>query len=214
MSHQAPHFLLYSDVGNLDREYRDLRAWRFVLHSEDGSERLEAADVEPKMSRSRLELLSVIRGLEALDQPSRVTLVTSSRYVGSGLHHGLEQWRQTNYQWDEFGVLTPIKNEDLWRRLDHALQYHELDCRVRKGKDVPPDLAVQFRVERSHLSLPTPPRLPAESLPEQHRDNVAREQPAAAHTAHWPRRPQRLHRVIAALGTVAAAAAIVLAVGR
>lgn len=214
MSHFAPHFLLYSDVGALDRENPDLRVWRFILHSEDGSERLEAADFEPNVSRSRLELLSVIRGLEALDQPSRVTLVTSSRYVGAGLHHGLELWRQTNYQWDEFGVLTPIKNEDLWRRLDHALQYHELDCRVRKGKDVPADLAVQFRVDRSHLAM-------RESLETALTEAAIDELPMAApaadslpRDAHWPRRPRHLHRVIAALGTAAAAAAIVLAVGR
>ena len=225
MTFLAPHFLLYSDVGPLE-DGGELRGWRFVLHSKDGSERLEASDVESNMSRSRLELLSVIRGLEALDQPSNVTLVTSSRYVGSGLHHGLEQWRETDYQWDEFGVMTPIKNEDLWRRLDHALEFHELDCRVRKGQGVPADLAVKFRVDRGHLSAP--PRATTDAFDiESARADVAMTSrslvkslptttPAVLDESreHWPRKRRAGHRIVAALGTVAAAAAVVLAVGR
>lgn len=59
--------------------------WRFVLRGDDGSAMLVAEDVEPDIQGERLELLSVVRGLEALEQPSRVTLMTPSVYVREGI---------------------------------------------------------------------------------------------------------------------------------
>ena len=68
--------------------------WKFVLQSVGGDEQLSAADAEPNIRRSRLELLAVVRGLEALDRPSRVTLLTGSRYVSRGIRRQLNQWRE------------------------------------------------------------------------------------------------------------------------
>ena len=91
---------------------------------------LEAFDEEPGVQGERLELLAVIRGLEALDQPSRVTLVTSSRGVSRGLRFGLAEWRTNNWQWERFGRRVPVKNHDLWQRVDRALQFHRVECRT------------------------------------------------------------------------------------
>lgn len=132
MTLTAPHFLLFSEAQAAARSKRagERPNWRFVLEAIDGSDRLEAADHEPSLAGQRLELLAVIRGLEALEQPSRVTLVTPSRYVVHGLRFGLPQWKENDWQWERFGELTEIKNKDLWQRLDQALAIHEVDCRT------------------------------------------------------------------------------------
>jgi ribonuclease HI len=122
----SPHFLLFSEARHSD-ERRD---WRFVLQSADGSHKIEVEDAEPDLQGERLELLAVVRGLEALDQPSRVTLVTPSTYVRRGLKDGLDEWRSSDWQWERHGEMVPVKNHDLWQRVDHALNYHEVDCRA------------------------------------------------------------------------------------
>ena len=131
MTVPAPHFLLFSEAQAASRTKTAAQRpnWRFVLEAVDGSDRFEAADNEPSFAGQRLELLAVIRGLEALEQPSRVTLVTPSRYVVHGLRFGLAQWKENDWQWERYGELTPIKHKDLWQRLDQVLSIHEVDCR-------------------------------------------------------------------------------------
>ena len=131
MTVPAPHFLLFSESSRHAprQEQRCRPAWRFVLESVDGSQKLEAADEEPEAHGDRLDLLAVVRGLEALDQPSRVTLVTPSQYVSRGLRFGLVEWRETDWQWERFGQMTPVKNRDLWQRVDQALRYHAVEVR-------------------------------------------------------------------------------------
>ena len=90
----------------------------------------EAGGIEPDVRGERLELLCVVRGLEALDQPSRVTLITSSTYVREGIRYGLQQWRANGWRWESFGKMVPVKNQDLWQRVDAALQFHRLECQV------------------------------------------------------------------------------------
>jgi ribonuclease HI len=121
-----PHFLLFSQSSQDATQGQ----WRFVLQAVDGPDQFEAADAEPDAQGERLELLAVVRGLEALPQPSRVTLVTTSRYVNRGLAYGLQEWRANGWQWECFGEMVPVKNRDLWQRVDRALRFHELDCRT------------------------------------------------------------------------------------
>jgi len=128
--------------------------WHFVLESTNGDQLVEAADAEHEVCGERLELLAVVRGLEALDQPSRVTLVTPSRYVSRGLRYGLEEWRRSNWQWERFGRLVPVKNGDLWQRVDRALEYHHVDCRTwppRTGDDDPEFSPVQSEASEDRL---------------------------------------------------------------
>jgi ribonuclease HI len=122
----APHYLLFSESCRKSSQGQ----WRFVLQSIDGGEQLEAADAEPNAKGERLELLAVVRGLEALEQPSRVTLVTPSKYVNRGLTYGMEEWRANDWQWEHFGEMVPVKNRDLWQRVDRALLFHQLECRT------------------------------------------------------------------------------------
>jgi ribonuclease HI len=148
MSVSAPHFLLFAQATDNSSVFSGAAAasqeaeiggrelggkWRFVIQNDDGSTLLDVEDAEEGDSRERLELLAIVRGLEALDQPSQVTLVTHSRVISRGLSEGLAQWRDNDYQWERFGSLTPIKNRDLWRRVDQALSIHQVKCRLVSG---------------------------------------------------------------------------------
>lgn len=126
MSDRRPEYLLFCDVGGQGETGR----WRFVLRSVDSTFRLEADDVEPKVRGQRLELLTVVRGLEALDRPSRVTLITASTYVREGIRTGVAEWRANGWRWECFGQMVPVKNADLWQRIARALEFHEVDCRT------------------------------------------------------------------------------------
>jgi ribonuclease HI len=136
MSVATPHFLLYAEAAtSADSAACDVGRWRFVLRLPSGETSLEAADDENDATPERLELLAVVRGLESLSQPSRVTLLSGSRSIRRGLEHGLSQWRENDWQWERYGRLTPVKNSDLWQRLDRLLEYHAIECRpVRLDK--------------------------------------------------------------------------------
>lgn len=129
MSVPAPHFLLFSNAKNDRPPHEPAGQWRFVLEAVDGSSTLEASDDEAEISRDRLELLAIVRGLEALDQPSTVTVVTTSRYVSRGLRFGLPTWKENGWQGESFGQFVTVKNADLWQRIDHAMQFHRVTCR-------------------------------------------------------------------------------------
>lgn len=130
----TPHYLLFSESSPAAFKGPGggtaLGRWRIVLESVDGSFKLEASDEERDATAERLELLAVIRGLEALPQPAKVTLVTASRYVSRGLRFGLAEWRECDWQWERYGEMSAVTNADLWQRLDRALQFHQIHCRT------------------------------------------------------------------------------------
>ena len=126
----APHYLLFTEA-KLSSQTNGLgNRWRFVLEEIGTTNRFEEADEEPGIHGERLQLLAVVRGLEALHQPSRVTLITPSKHVGRGIRRSLTQWRENDWQWERFGVMAPVKDHDLWMRIDHAMQIHEINCRI------------------------------------------------------------------------------------
>lgn len=122
---ELPEFTLFADAERNDESC----CWHFALESINGEFKTTANDVEACESSGRLELLAVIRGLEALDQPSRVTLMTTSAYVLRGIRFGIEEWRNSGWRWERFGLMVPVSNADLWQRLDQAMEFHELKCR-------------------------------------------------------------------------------------
>jgi ribonuclease HI len=143
----APRYLLYSHAP----EGEDPGRWRFVLREPNGSLRLEAYDSEPDVRGERLELLTVVRGLEALEQPSRVTLITSSTYVREGIRHGLSEWRNNGWRWERFGQMVPVKHLDLWQRVERAMSFHQIDCR-------------SFRIDPPHRPLSSHDDFPEEGV--------------------------------------------------
>jgi hypothetical protein len=50
--------------------------------------------------------------------------------VAHGLRFGLAEWRENDWQWERFGEMERVKNWDLWQRIDHALRFHHVECRV------------------------------------------------------------------------------------
>lgn len=117
-----PEYLLVCET-RLDEQ--DRHCWRFSLETISGQTVLEASDHEP-CDLNRLALLSVVRGLESLEGPSCVTMMCSNRYVIHGLRNGLSKWRETRFNWDHYGRMITIPNADLWRRVDRALDIHQV----------------------------------------------------------------------------------------
>jgi ribonuclease HI len=140
----GPHYLLFARV---DRDA--VGRWQFVLRREDGSGQFEAADVEPATEGERLELLTVVRALEALDQPSRVTLVTCGDYVRNGVQYGLAEWKNNGWRWEFFGQMVPVKHCDLWQRMDQALRFHRVECRQRRFDTPHSGVRRPFSAEKS-----------------------------------------------------------------
>ena len=128
MSITAPHYLLLSETHSDQSSLAG--GWSFVLERINGAGRIEVADQEPDVRGERLKLLAVVRGLEAIDAPSQVTLITPHRFIGRGIRKGLSAWKENDWQWERFGAMTEIKNADLWRRIDRAKSIHSIDCRV------------------------------------------------------------------------------------
>lgn len=107
-------------------------AWCFTLRPSDGHRVLTVEDCEPNVTGEQLELLTLIRGLEALDQPSFVTAYGCSRFLRHGIVYGLPEWRENGWQWECFGQLVAIKHAELWQRLDRAMQIHRFTCGIRR----------------------------------------------------------------------------------
>lgn len=120
-----PEFLLIAEA----ETSRATPQWRFVLHGAGADETIAVCDEEPDAGPERLALIAVVRGLEALDQPSDVTVVTRNASIARGLQRGLDEWRNNHWRWECFGRQTPVRNADLWRRIDRVRAIHRVRCR-------------------------------------------------------------------------------------
>jgi len=104
--------------------------WAYILRRpDDGAEAVESGG-EMKTTNNRMELTAVIRGLEALDGPTAVTLVGDSEYVLKGLTEWLPGWKRRNWRKSD---RKPVLNADLWQRLDELMQHHDLTVQWVRG---------------------------------------------------------------------------------
>jgi len=94
-----------------------------------GEER-ELSGGEPETTNNRMELMAAIQGLESLKRPCRVALTTDSTYVKDGITKWIFNWKRNGWK---TAAKKPVKNADLWQRLDAALSGHEVDWRWVKG---------------------------------------------------------------------------------
>ncbi|MBO6519691.1 MAG: ribonuclease HI [Rhodospirillales bacterium] len=85
---------------------------------------------EAPTTNNRMELMAAIRALESLKRPSHVVLTTDSTYVKDGITSWIHGWKRNGWK---TAAKKPVKNEDLWRRLDEALAAHDVDWRWVKG---------------------------------------------------------------------------------
>jgi ribonuclease HI len=95
-----------------------------------GASEKELCGGEPGTTNNRMELMAAIQALEALKKPCRVELHTDSRYVMDGISEWINGWKARGWK---TAAKAPVKNEDLWRRLDEARLRHEVDWRWVKG---------------------------------------------------------------------------------
>jgi len=87
---------------------------------------------EAHTTNNRMEMTAVIRALEALKRKSRVRLHTDSQYVQQGISEWIHSWKKRG--WRTAGR-KPVKNEDLWRRLDELAGEHEIEWLWVRGHD-------------------------------------------------------------------------------
>jgi ribonuclease HI len=102
--------------------------WGAVLIS--GGHEREMCGGERATTNNRMELMAAIQALEALKKPCKVELHTDSQYVMKGITEWVRGWKARGWK---TAAKDPVKNEDLWRRLDEARLRHEVDWRWVKG---------------------------------------------------------------------------------
>jgi ribonuclease HI len=85
---------------------------------------------EPHTTNNRMELMAAISALEALKKSCVVDMTTDSQYVRQGITGWIHGWKRNGWRTAD---KKPVKNEDLWRRLDEAAAQHEIDWRWVKG---------------------------------------------------------------------------------
>ena len=91
-----------------------------VLLKYNGNEK-ELYGAESDTTNNRMELMGAIKGLEALNQACEVVITTDSTYVKNGITEWLPGWKARNWK---TAAKKPVKNQDLWMRLDEAVQRH------------------------------------------------------------------------------------------
>ena len=104
--------------------------WGAVLMFGKHERELSGSDSET--TNNRMELMAAIEALEALTKPCHVTLYTDSKYVMDGITKWLEGWKTKNWK---TANKKPVKNKELWERLDTAIARHQIDWQWVKGHD-------------------------------------------------------------------------------
>ena len=90
---------------------------------------------EPATTNNRMELMAAIRALETLTRPTTVHLYTDSVYVRSGITSWLASWKRNGWL---TSAKQPVKNADLWQRLEAAAAPHQVQWRWVKGHNGDP----------------------------------------------------------------------------
>lgn len=85
---------------------------------------------EAETTNNRMELMAAIQAIESLTRSCKIELTTDSVYVRSGITEWLPNWKKRGWK---TAAKKPVKNADLWRRLDQAVQGHEVSWHWVKG---------------------------------------------------------------------------------
>jgi len=107
--------------------------WGALLQAREGgvvSRERELSGGERLTTNNRMELMAAIAALEALERAAAITIVTDSAYVKGGLTGWIHGWKRNGWRTAD---KKPVKNEDLWRRLDAAAQAHQVTWEWVKG---------------------------------------------------------------------------------
>ncbi|MCL5974254.1 MULTISPECIES: ribonuclease HI [Methylophaga] len=108
--------------------------WGTILRAKTSEKELSGG--EKMTTNNRMEMMAVIAGLEALKRPCHVTITTDSQYVMKGMTEWLKGWKAKNWK---TAARQPVKNADLWQRMDAAAQPHKLEWQWVRGHDGHPE---------------------------------------------------------------------------
>lgn len=102
--------------------------WGALLRFRDQEKQLAGA--APETTNNRMELYAAIAALEALKQSCRVELTTDSQYLRNGITAWLPDWKRRGWK---TAARKPVKNQDLWQRLDQLVQQHDINWHWVRG---------------------------------------------------------------------------------
>jgi ribonuclease HI len=102
--------------------------WGAILTWGDKCKEISGGEVTT--TNNRMELMAAISALEALTRPSRVELHTDSVYLKDGITKWIHGWKKNGWRTAD---KKPVKNAELWQRLDEAQRVHDIDWRWVKG---------------------------------------------------------------------------------
>lgn len=102
--------------------------WGAVLRYGRHEKKLSGGERET--TNNRMELMAAIQALEALKRPCKIALHTDSRYLQQGVLEWMSRWKANGWR---TASKKPVKNRDLWERLDAALGDHQIEWHWVKG---------------------------------------------------------------------------------
>lgn len=102
--------------------------WGVVLRYRGHEKRLHGGD--PETTNNRMELMAAIKGLEALSRPCKVRVTTDSKYVRDGITQWLPNWKRRGWK---TANKQPVKNRELWQRLDELAAKHDVEWHWVRG---------------------------------------------------------------------------------
>jgi ribonuclease HI len=108
--------------------------WAALLRYDDREKLVSGA--EPATTNNRMELMAAIEGLAQLKRRSRVIVTTDSQYLRLGIQQWLQTWKRNGWR---TAAKKPVKNRDLWERLDELAAQHEIDWHWVRGHSGHPE---------------------------------------------------------------------------
>ncbi len=102
--------------------------WAAILRH--GRHKKELSGSDPQTTNNRMEMTAVIEGLETLKQPCRIRVEIDSEYVKNGITKWIHGWKKRGWK---TSAKQPVKNKELWRKLDDAIARHEVEWKWVKG---------------------------------------------------------------------------------
>lgn len=107
--------------------------WGVLLQAREGGKVIKEREIkggEAETTNNRMELMAAIQALETLGAPCRITVVTDSAYVKNGVTGWIHGWKKNGWR---TSAKKPVKNVDLWKRLDEAQSRHDVHWEWIKG---------------------------------------------------------------------------------
>jgi ribonuclease HI len=126
VSDALSHVIIHTDGGAAPNPGPG--GWAAILSFGDREKELKGG--EPDTTNNRMELMAAISALEALKRPCRVDLHTDSKYVQQGISQWIHNWKRNGWKTAD---KKPVKNGELWQRLEAAVASHQVRWHWVKG---------------------------------------------------------------------------------